>query len=108
MKILASTAHAAETTRETDHGTAIPPAIAMQLAGGDESVAYETPQYLIKHAGPTERFFTFSVRFGRYVLSLSVQGGANLDPAAAMAVLNAAAMSLTQSCGMAPATLHAH
>ena len=106
MKILASSAHAAEITRETDNGIAIPPAIAMWLAGGDESVAYETPQYLRKGAGPTERFITFSVRFGRYVLGLSVQGGAGLDPAAAIVVLDAAAMSLTQSCGMAPATLH--
>jgi hypothetical protein len=107
MKDLTSTASRAETTQGLENGTTLPRAIPVQLSGGDESVAYETPRQLIRHVGPTERFFTFSVRFGRYVLQLSVQGGNGLDLTAALGVLNVAAMSLTRSCGMAPAILHA-
>jgi hypothetical protein len=107
IKDLASAALLAETTQETEKGTALPRAIPMQLAGGDESVAYETPQYLIPHVGPTERFFTFSVRLGGYVLQLSVQGGDDLNSGAALGVLNVAAMSLTRSCRLASATFHA-
>lgn len=105
IKDLASAALLAETTQETENGTPLPRAIPMPLAGGDESVAYQTPQYLIPHVGPTERFFTFSVRFGRYVLQLSVQGGDDLDPTAALGVLNIAATDLTRSCSLASTTL---
>jgi hypothetical protein len=107
MKDLASSALQAETSQVVVNGTALPRAIPMKLAGGDETVAYETPQYLIPHVGPTERFFTFSVQFARYVLGLSVQGGDGLDLSSALGILNAAAMRLTRSCSLAPATLHA-
>jgi hypothetical protein len=107
MKDLGSAASLAETTQVAEKGTALPRAIPLHVAGGDESVAYETPQYLIQHVGPTERFFTFSIRFDRYVLQLSVQGGAGLNTSAALGVLNAAGMSLLRSCSLAPATIHA-
>jgi hypothetical protein len=105
MKDLASAALLAETTQDVEKGITLPRAIPVQIAGADERVSYETPQHLIPHVGPTERFFTFSVRFGRYVLQLSVQGGDGLNPATALGVLNAAAMSLTRSCNLAPAIL---
>jgi hypothetical protein len=107
MKDLASAALLAETTQDVEKGITLPRAIPVQIAGGDERIAYETPQHLIPHAGPTERFFTFSVRFGRYVLQLTVQGGSGLNSTAALGVLNVAAMSLTRSCSLAPAILAA-
>jgi hypothetical protein len=102
MKDLASSALQAETTPDIEKGVALPRAVPVRIAGGDERVAYEMPQYLIPHVGPTERFFTFSVRSGRYVLQLSVQGGNGLNPAAALGVVNAAAISLTRACHVAP------
>lgn len=102
MKDLASSALQAETTPDIEKGVALPRAVPVRIAGGDERVAYEMPQYLIPHVGPTERFFTFSVQSGRYVLQLSVQGGNGLNPAAALSVVNAAAISLTRACHVAP------
>ena len=107
MKDLASSALQAETTTVTQNGIPLPHAIPIKLTGGDENTAYETPQYLIPKVGAAERFFTFSVRFGRYVLQVSVQGGDGLVLTAGLGVLNIAAISLTHSCGMAPAALRA-
>ena len=107
MKALASSTAMAETTHVTRSGAPLPRAIPVKLTGRDENIDYETTQRLIPKVGPTERFFTFSVRFGRYVLQLSVQGGDGLDSTVALSVLNVATMSLTRSCSIAPAILHA-
>jgi hypothetical protein len=106
MRQTAGSAQQAETIRQTYNGIVVPDPIPIRIAGGGESVALETPQYVMPHVGPTERFFSFTVQFGRYVLALSVQGGDALHPAAAVDVLNAAAKSLTRSCSLAPVTFH--
>jgi hypothetical protein len=106
MKELAASAQQSQTSPQTDNGTVVPPPVPVRIAGGGVSVALETPQYVIPHVGPTERFFSFSVQFGRYVLQLSVQGGDHLDPDTAIGVLNAAAMRLTQSCALPSVTFH--
>lgn len=101
MSDLAGSARLAEATIATESGRVQPPAHAVPLTWGDESLAYEQPGFMGPQ-GATETFFTFAVRVGRYVVQLTAQSGYGLTEPEAATLLGQAVAQLTRSCGLAP------
>jgi hypothetical protein len=84
-------------------GTAIkPPAVPVEISGGDQSFGDQTPEWVDPTVGITERYVSFGVRIGVTVVQLTVQGGSHVSLTQALVLLNETMAHWASSCHANP------
>jgi hypothetical protein len=102
---LSQSAIGSETITITEGGRTKPRAEPLKLSGGDLSFGDQTPGWIDPTSGMTETFVSLGVLLGDAVVQLSVQGGSDVGPNQALALLNQALSRVASTCRIATPTI---